>query len=157
MPTRRDPATGLPLYSERELGLDRNLTGGGTAACPAPSATCADNDGDNDTEYTATQLGSLDDPDIDGRIRCGVLSHRDDVDWYSYHGNDTPNGYVDPTRAWSGVPNVRICAYFQCDQPPKLADCPEGTTPDTSPGGIAGCCGDDIGSARNRKNLGRKA
>lgn len=40
LPFRRDPATGLPLYSEKELGLDRNLTGGGTAACPWDCECC---------------------------------------------------------------------------------------------------------------------
>jgi len=41
LPThRRDPATGLPLYSELELGLDRNLKGGGTAACPWDCDCC---------------------------------------------------------------------------------------------------------------------
>lgn len=114
---------------------------GGTAACAAPSPSCEENDGGNNSELSAKWLGDLDDPDKNGRTRCGVLSHPDDVDWYSYHGHDTENGYVDPTRTLSGAPNVRICAYFRCDQPPKTARCPDGTVPDTSPGGVEGCCG----------------
>ncbi len=116
---------------------------GAIGNCPAPDATCSDSDDAGDDEASAMWLGNIDDPDGDGSARCGVLSSPTDVDWYAYHGHDTPMGYVDPTRNLTAPPRakVRICAYFQCDQPPKTAECPDGTTPDRSPGGVDGCCG----------------
>jgi hypothetical protein len=97
-------------------------------------------DGD-DTEASATDLGTIGDCDGDGESVTGVLTGFGDVDWYRYLGDDGLC-VVSPSRALVASHAVRLCKYVQCvgGQEPDI-ECPNGTEAATSPDGRPGCCG----------------
>jgi len=95
------------------------------------------NDGN---EASAFNLGLVDDDDDKGGMLSGTIKPGD-VDWYTYQGDDTFPGLVDPTREFSSSETLRICKYMQCPDNDENFDCPGGSIDDTSPDGRKGCCG----------------
>jgi hypothetical protein len=96
----------------------------------------------NETEATAHDLGSIDDCDGSGSSIEGVLAGVDDVDWYSYHGDDNFGCSVDPTRTLTTMDHLRVCKFATCDQEPTTVTCPSGAVSALSPDGRSGCCSD---------------
>ena len=95
----------------------------------------------NETEATAVDLGGISDNDSDAASVSGVLDSVDDVDWYKYHGDDTFGYVVDPTRGLTTPDNLRLCAFFDCDDGSDAAvTCNGGATSAQSPDGRPGCC-----------------
>jgi hypothetical protein len=50
---------------------------------------------------------------------------------------------VDPTRGITVVGSARLCKFIQCVSGTASNTCPAGTTAETSPDGLPGCCGTD--------------
>lgn len=121
-------------------GSGSTSTGSGGAG---GMANCMDNgpgEPNNDNEASAFNLGLVDDDDDAGGMLSGTISPGDE-DWYTYQGDDTFPGVVDPTREFSSSETLRICKYMQCPDNDENFDCPGGTIDDTSPDGRKGCCG----------------
>lgn len=124
-------------------------TDGRCDRCPEVDASCADNGfGEpNDVSGQAKELGTLSDRDLFKTWPhvCGVLKGKDDVDWYSYFGNDS-SGIVDPGRFFRKDAGVQVCAFFKCE---KSSDSPSFSCPtptvsavsSAESGAMPGCCG----------------
>jgi hypothetical protein len=123
--------------------------GGATASSASTSAPASSSTGQtcndphpeepNDTEATATYLGAIDDCDGSGMILEGVLPDGD-VDWWTYDGIDDVGCVVDADRQLTSQGgSILVCKYFDC--PGVAVTCPGGTSPDSSPSGLPGCCG----------------
>jgi hypothetical protein len=114
-------------------------TGGGTGAA---GGSCTDVGYEpNETEATATDLGTINDCDGSGSSVAARLDGASDVDFYKFRGTDRIGCYVDPT-AETGA-RVRICVFANC--PGANVTCKEQSTPATSPAGYKGCCKDQGG------------
>ena len=102
------------------------------------------NDGDsepNDTEATAVPLPDISDNDDDGSSFSGTLHDADDVDWWSYHGDDDVGYVVDPTRDIDAAAGLRICKFVDCDNGNEAeVSCTNGAVLANSPSGLPGCC-----------------
>lgn len=122
--------TGTGTGTSTGTGSDTN-TGTDTGVC-----TDID-DESNDTESSAIYLGAIDDHDGSGGIVEGTLNGND-TDWYFYDGADVAGAFVDATVDVMAASTVRVCQFFECDG--IMVDCPEDTTPETSPSGRPGCC-----------------
>ena len=111
--------------------------------CKQVSAACEDESGSeaNETQATATGLGTINDADASGSFVCAVLDGSADVDWYTFNGEDAFFNFVDPTREVIADLNHRICVYITCDNGPPSIDCGGDETEDTAPMGQPGCCG----------------
>jgi hypothetical protein len=96
----------------------------------------------NDGEGSAGDIGVLDDCDGSGGYLEGVLSGND-VDWYTYQGNDGFGCVVDASRSIESDGEVRVCQFFDCSGEMVDIGCPEGTAAETSPEGRNGCCSQD--------------
>ncbi|MGH1341846.1 MAG: hypothetical protein ACRBN8_09865 [Nannocystales bacterium] len=98
---------------------------------------------DNNTEAEAADLGTLGDGDDPVTI-TGVLEG-DEVDWFTYIGEDNLLGSVAPARELTTAGALRMCKFVECanDLFATEVTCPEGTAVAESPGGRPGCCGDD--------------
>ena len=92
----------------------------------------------NNSESAAASLGNLDDCD-DGITVSAVLAGND-VDWFSYLGNDG-FCFVNPSRTISSDGQARLCKFFDCGQYQTDVTCPAGTSAEQSPNGLPGCCG----------------
>ena len=95
----------------------------------------------NELQALAHDFGTIGDSDSAGGFVCGSVSGADDVDWYTFEGDDTIFGAVDPTRVIDGKGTSRLCVYAECLKGTTSVSCAGGTTPDTAPGGQKGCCG----------------
>jgi hypothetical protein len=128
-------------------------TGGGGSAPTSSSSTGGAGGGGcigefdpmepNDSEQTANVLVAMPIEDCDdmGGNALGIIVGASDVDWYVYSGSDELGCSVDPTRMlMPDAPGLRMCKYFDC--PGADVSCPNGTTIDTSPDGLDGCCSD---------------
>jgi len=104
---------------------------------------CEDESGSeaNETQLTANGLGEISDADASGSFVCAVLDGADDVDWYTYKGDDAFLNFVDPTREVISKQNHRICVYLTCDNGQPQVGCGGDETKDTAPMGQTGCCG----------------
>lgn len=105
-------------------------------ACEDESLTEA-----NETQLTAHKLGTISDADSSGSFVCAVLDGGDDVDWYTFNGNDALFNFVDPTREVISDLNHRICVYITCDNGQPTIGCGGDETKDVAPMGQPGCCG----------------
>lgn len=114
-------------------------------SCPDPGPGCPDNGygESNDTQSTAMDFGTMNDPDNNTQTFCAVLSGATDVDWYTYMGHDTLSGLVNPYQYFSNGTKARVCAYFKCNSQNTYLTCPANTAPSTAPNGEQGCCGDE--------------
>ena len=109
---------------------------GDCRVCQDTACDTIDTHESNDTQATAYDLGGHTDCDHYGF--CASLTDGD-VDWYTYQGSDTFGCNVAPSVDFD-APNLEVCQYWSCDSVPTLSTCPDGTTPDTAPGGQPGCC-----------------
>lgn len=111
--------------------------------CKQVSAACEDESGSelNETQLTAHSLGTISDADASGSFVCAVLDGAEDVDWYTFNGNDVLLNYVDPTREVLSDFNHRICVYITCDNGQPSIGCGGDETKDVAPMGQPGCCG----------------
>ena len=105
-------------------------------ACEDESMTEA-----NESQLAAHELGTISDADSSGSFVCAVLDGGDDVDWYTYNGNDVFLNFVDPTREVITDLDHRICVYITCDNGAPSIKCGGDETQDTAPMGQPGCCG----------------
>jgi hypothetical protein len=116
--------------------------GGGGAPVTTTGPGCM-NDGaePNNSEATATDLGTFDDCDASGDVVSGVLPQGDE-DWFVFTGTDALQCASDASRTVVANGTVRICKFFEgvVDCNGLSFTCPAGTTTDTSPGGRSGCC-----------------
>jgi hypothetical protein len=99
---------------------------------------------DNNTEVTAADLGEITDDDDDAVTFSAVLEG-DEVDWFTYLGDDTTFSTVNPARELSTVGALRMCKFAECVEGLFSTEltCPEGTVAMDSPEGRPGCCGTD--------------
>ncbi len=98
----------------------------------------------NNTEDAASDLGMITDDDGEAVTITGVLEG-DEVDWFTYLGEDEFLATVDPARMLTTAGALRMCKFVECETGLFGTDvaCPEGTVSSMSPGGRPGCCGDD--------------
>jgi len=102
---------------------------------------CLDPVEPNDVEAQAFSLGAFNDCDEKGSMIQGVLGGPSDADWYRYVGADDFGCVVDPLRSVTASNSVRVCKFAECtDGSAPGISCQNGSTPDTSPDGRAGCC-----------------
>lgn len=98
----------------------------------------------NENEVTDTpwrDIVGCDDPPDE---RIGVLDGAADIDWHLFLGA-FPRGdcgllHPNPSVKLTTDSNIRLCAFFSCDNGGVLVTCGEGTEPATSPAGRNGCC-----------------
>jgi hypothetical protein len=133
----------------------------GTLGCPCDVGACASDlacvddvceaiencavDGyePNESEDAAVYLGVLGDGDDPGSI-AATLDHADDVDWFTYDGEDNvglPPG-VAPSRDLSASAGLRLCKFLECPDGIEVTEvmCPNGSDLAQSPSGRPGCC-----------------
>lgn len=146
-------STGTPTGQGGEAGSAQGGAGGeaGGSGGSGGAPGCDDPAGSepNETEDNAYQL--LTDPinecDVNGSEFEGVIVGPDDVDWFTFRGDDTLSGCVlDLTGTVdSDEPALRLCMYVEClSAETELSGnphCPAGTIEDTSLAGRPGCCG----------------
>jgi hypothetical protein len=146
-----------PLTNEDHCGASGDCLGANAGdACgqaevcengDCQAVTCNDqweqNPGDNDTETTATVLSVDPIGDCASAVtESGVINGGEDVDWYTYEGDDG-NCWVNPLQSFNQASDdARLCAFFECVDPNATTQftCPMGTTNATSPQGRFGCC-----------------
>jgi hypothetical protein len=115
--------------------------GGMPPACPDPSPA-----EQNESENTAFALAAqpIDDCDGSGSSIQGVIAGANDVDWYTYVGDDSFGCVVDPTRSFTqSQGGLRLCKFMECVDANAVTEitCGGGSSPATSPQGRDGCCG----------------
>ncbi len=123
---------------------------GDDASVPEPDAAGADggcNQADieaNDTPATARPLAATTDCDDKGNKIKGTLASAADVDWFSFHGSDTPTCVVNPTATVSET-GLRVCVYVKCDSGQgSVPTCAQGTKDPSPPSGLDGCCANTL-------------
>ena len=100
----------------------------------------------NDTPATSRPLAATTDCDDKGNKIRGTLASATDVDWFSFHGSDTPTCVVNPTATVS-EPGLRLCVYVKCDSGQgSVPTCAQGTKAPSPPSGLDGCCANTPGS-----------
>lgn len=98
----------------------------------------------NESDAAATKVADTEDCD-DVKNVVGTVAGAADADWYRFvQPKDNIGCVLDPTMAWSQPMDaqLRVCMYVKCaggDAPD--VDCDNGSEPDTTMGGFAGCCG----------------
>lgn len=114
--------------------------------CKEVTAACEDYGPEpHDNQETAQNLGKISDADSAGGTACGTLRGANDIDWYTFSGDDAFGNYVDPFRSLvtqSGE-GARLCVYVQCANEPTSLDC-KGSTASVAPLGQKGCCDADV-------------
>jgi hypothetical protein len=161
-----DPSSSEDDSSSGTTGLDDSSSSGATCAtgslgCPCDVGVCESDlvcvddvcealencavDGyePNDSEDAATPLETLGDSDDPGSI-VGTLDHADDVEWFTYFGEDNfglPPG-VAPARDLSASGGLRLCKFLECPDGIEVTEvtCPNGSDLAQSPAGRPGCC-----------------
>ena len=86
---------------------------------------------------------AIDDCDSSGGSISGTIAGSNDVDWFTYEGEDPALTFcsVDPTRSFSqSESGIRLCKYLDCFSGTLEFSCPGNTTLD-SVNGFVGCCG----------------
>jgi hypothetical protein len=84
-------------------------------------------------------LDSITDCDGTGGELPGTLEGSD-KDWFSFHAKDQFGCQVNPEFSLQATTGTLLCAYFVCDSGGDNLNCPTGSTVDTSPDGLSGCC-----------------
>lgn len=97
----------------------------------------------NESELTAHELENqaIDECDSSGGSVQGVIAGPDDVDWFTYVGDDTLSlCQVDPAREITqSQSGIRLCKFIDCEGDPATVGCGAGSSA-TSPEGLPGCC-----------------
>ncbi|WAS98072.1 hypothetical protein [Nannocystis punicea] len=95
----------------------------------------------HDNQETAQNLGTITDADDDGSFVCGTIRGANDIDWYTFAGDDAFLNYVDPVRSLfqQNGSGGQVCVYIQCSSGSTSINC-NGATPSTAPLGQKGCC-----------------
>lgn len=124
--------------------LDNNYchSDGQCHRCKEVTAMCEDFGGEpHEDQQTAFNLGAIDDNDANGSYVCGTLRGANDIDWYTFDGNDALGNKVDPVRSLvtQNGENGRVCVFFECAKGSTTVDC-KAATPTMSPLGHKGCC-----------------
>lgn len=139
---------GMPVHTPKPTGTSCGGNGavchpdGRCDACADPGANCPDNGfgESNDSQNTASHLGTISDADNAGQSFCAVLSGTNDVDWFTYVGNDDLFSEVDPFQSISNGTKGRLCAFYGCKSGATNVTCLGNSTPSTAPDGQSGCC-----------------
>lgn len=133
----------LPQHSPcGELGASFCHADGVCRRCKEVTAMCEDYGGEpHENQETSLNLGKISDDDGDGSYACGTLRGANDVDWFTFEGDDKLGNLVDPFRSLvtQNGDGARVCVYFQCLKDSTTVDC-KSETPSTSPLGHKGCC-----------------
>ncbi len=166
MPTTIDPSDTTDDPTEGPTTGPSDSSGGcepGTFGCPCDGGDCnadlecvenvcespitcgVDLFEPNNGENNPAELGTITDDDDDGMVITAVLEGGDDVDWFTYFGDDTLLSAVSPARDLTTVGALRLCKFAECEEGLFSTEvtCPEGTAQAMSPDGVPGCCGDD--------------
>lgn len=111
--------------------------------CEAIDDCAVDGYEPNESEDAAVYLGVLGDGDDPGSI-AATLDHADDVDWFTYDGEDNvglPPG-VAPGRDLTASGGLRLCKFLECPDGIEVTEvtCPDGSDLAQSPSGRPGCC-----------------
>jgi hypothetical protein len=93
----------------------------------------------NGTIATARPLAATRDCDKNGNKIHGTISGAGDVDYFHFHGADTPFCDVNPS-ATIDIGGVHLCMYAACDSPTGSVSCGAGTLDTAPPAGVAGGC-----------------
>lgn len=145
--TDDDCSTGTPVHTPKEEGAACGEGGFCQASVcvtwclPLPDpTTCIDDGAYEATDDTYSGEPQYDDDDDGPKPLCGVLTEGD-VDWVSYHADDTSfQNDINNFQFWSYDSEVRFCAFAQCDAGTTSAPCYDGGIPTTGPEGQPGCC-----------------
>ena len=133
--------TPLPSNTSCDGGSSFCHADGSCRRCAELTEACVDPGKEpNDTQATATPLGTITDNDADGGFVCAALSSPTDVDWYIYSGVDKLGNVVDPTRTMIASSQGRLCVYARCVSTGTTVTCLQGSK-DQAPQGQNGCCG----------------
>jgi hypothetical protein len=89
----------------------------------------------NESEGSATNLGTINDCDSSGSSVSAKLDGNQDIDFYVFAGTDIAGCLVDPKASTSA--SIRLCMFATC--PGAAIKCTQGTAAQ-SPAGYAGCC-----------------
>lgn len=114
--------------------------------CKQVTDACEDyGDEPHDNQETAYNLGTIKDNDSDGSYVCGTLKGANDIDWYTFGGDDAFLNYVDPYRSLvtQNGGGGRVCVYIECNNGATSLDC-DGATSDIAPLGQKGCCSTSV-------------
>ncbi|MDC0719161.1 hypothetical protein [Nannocystis bainbridge] len=117
-------------------------TDGACRPCKQVTDACEDYGQEpHENQETAQNLGTISDDDKDGSFVCATIKGKNDVDWYTFAGDDAFLNYVDPVRSLvqQNGSGGRVCVYLQCNSGGTSINC-SGATPDTAPLGQKGCC-----------------
>ena len=91
----------------------------------------------------AQDLGDFDDFNPNFEVVDGRLPVGGDEDWFSYHCDDFVLGQVDMNYEIDTNIPVRVCQFIACDvASDPVVVCPDGSSEETSPDGLPGCCSD---------------
>ena len=94
----------------------------------------------NDTEAVAESFAEISDCDGAGDYYYGTLEGSTDKDWFTFHAHDQAGCSVNPTFLIQSSTTFLLCAYFTCDTGGDSINCSSGSSVDTSPDGLSGCC-----------------
>ncbi len=163
--TTPTPTTMDPTQGDSSSGDPTDATGGctpGTQGCDCDDGECVgslmcvedvcvqdvecgiDIYEDNNTEVDAADLGVIGDDD-DEAVTITAVLEGDEVDWFTYLGEDNLLSTVNPSRDLTTAGALRMCKFAECvgGLAGTEVTCPEGTAAAESPEGRPGCCGDD--------------
>ena len=124
--------------------------------CVAEPA-CDEPEGEpNDDEASAVEL-----PDVtcgaDTMTTTGAFDGAES-DWFQYHAQDGIACFENPDVVVTSDVDVGVCVFVDCDMGDTSVNCSGGSDEDTSPDGLAGCCGQnevglgDFGCQFNQQN-----
>lgn len=132
-----------PMHTACGPGLSQFChTDAACRPCKQVTDACEDYGAEpHDNQETALNLGTISDNDGDGSFACGTIKGANDVDWFTFAGDDAFLNYVDPVRslvAQNGG-GGRVCVYLQCNSGGTSINCGSATD-DIAPLGQKGCC-----------------
>jgi hypothetical protein len=113
--------------------------------CVVPECP-ADVDEPNELQGEAIQIADINDATAPQQ-HLGTLSGTDDIDWWSYHCDDSLLQGLNPVQTLTPATTARFCVFMDCDiggNPLITGGCPAGTVEDTAPlDFLPGCCSTD--------------
>jgi len=137
-----ETGSGEPQGSTGENTGASGPTGSGSGGSSSSGTPCTDDGPDepNESEASAASLGVVGDCDQSATKTVDGVLAGDDVDWYVYQGDDLTGCVVDPYRDVEADGGYRVCKFMGCAEGVAQGTCPEGTSAETSPDGLPGCC-----------------